>query len=304
MSKRVLIIGINGYLGNALQAYLKKNARSVEVFGISRNPVNIKNTFSCNCLHQNKLRAIIRDLKPDIIFHLVGGRLKNQERLFKANFDTTLNLFQAVEQIENYKPRIIIPGTAAEYGSPKGKRLLSEKSRCRPVSWYGFVKHLQTLISLDYAKHGQDIMVARMFNIVGGGVPEPLAFGKFAKDIVLVEQKKIPPQLVTKNLSGKRDFCDIDDVCRALWLIAQKGKKGQIYNICSGRSSNILALLKQMLKCSRVKNIAIREVDQFASESFDVVGSYDKLQRLTGWKPRVSLKRSLQNTLQFYRKHI
>ncbi len=60
-------------------------------------------------------------------------------------------------------------------------------------------------------------------------------------------------------------------------------------------------LLVKFISYARVKNIAIDENKDAASESYDVIGSNRKLTLLTGWKPQIAIEQSLRNTLDYYR---
>ena len=105
--------------------------------------------------------------------------------------------------------------------------------------------------------------------------------------------------LKTQNLSSKRDFLDIEDVCRGLWAVGLKGKRGEVYNICSQKEVVIRDVLLRLIQVSNVKNIIVEEDKQAFVQSFNVIGSNAKLKALS-WKPRVSLKQSLTNTLKSY----
>ncbi len=293
MKKTILITGVRGFLGSSLREFLNGHQDAFKVYGISRD--------RCDLTRTGPLKSILRRVKPAYIFHFAGGRLSGDQQTFDANFITTKNLLETVKELNAvFKPRIIIPGSAAEYGNIQGKRLISENCLPKPLGWYGFVKLLQTDLGLFYARQGLDVVVVRMFNICGARTPESLAIGGFAQQIVAIE-RGANPVIRTKNLGGQRDFLDIEDVCQGLWMIARKGKQGELYNLCSGRPATIRQLLRQMLKRAKVKGIGVRENKKDSSLSFDVIGSNAKLKSIVPWSARVSLERSLENTLAGYR---
>ena len=301
----ILITGARGFIAGALTGFLRRNfsARYLLTGTSTRPPAPGEGWIvPCSLNNLRELEKILQRRRPDYIFHLAGGRRPDEEEIFTANFSTTKLLCEAVGKIKKYRPRIIIPGTAAEYGAPEAKgTLISESVRPRPGAWYGLVKHMQVTLSLMYARRGLDVVVARMFNILGRGVPASLAIGRFAADIARIEVGGQAPVIRTKNLSGKRDFLDVEDVCSALVAVAREGTSGEIYNVCSGRSYPIRELLKRLLRYSTVKNIRIEEDRSTSSDSYDVIGSNAKLRRAVDWKPRVSIEESLENTLKYYR---
>ena len=222
--------------------------------------------------------------------------------LREANVLSAKYLLEAVKNMKGARPRIIIPGSAAEYGKMLyGRKKIRESDRCAPLSVYGAVKFEQTSLALAYAYQGMDVIVARIFNIIGEGTPSALAAGRFAEQITQIEKGLSPKVIETKNLSGKRDFLDIRDVCAALLAVAIHGRAGQIYNICSGRPVTMKAVLGKFLSLAKVRNIVVVEDKSDASPSFAVIGSNAKLRSVSGWFPKVSLERSLNNTLRGYR---
>ena len=292
----ILITGVNGFIATALWNYLKTHKFSLEVFGTD---IKLRNPASS----QRQLKKILNRIQPNVIFHLAGAKSADENVLWQANFISTKILLDTVAELKSISPCIVIPESAAEYGKiKKPQKPVSEKLQPRPLAWYGFVKYMQTSLGLMYARQGLDVRIARIFNICGYGTPSSLALGNFAEKIVQIERGQEPPVLKVGQLTSQRDFIDIEDVCSALWAVARKGKRGEVYNVCSGRSSRMRFLLRELIACSNVKNIvAVKEGQKTRSATFDIVGSNIKIRRVTGWRPRVSLEQSLKNTLQYYR---
>ncbi len=301
MSKRILITGAQGFLAKAMVSYLSLHVRESQIIQMVRNHQLVAgNCYACDFEDQLKLDSFLREQNPDLIFHFAGGRYPDNDATFHANVTTTRLLLAALARTNLHHCRVILPGSAAEYGNLAVMHI-TEDSLPQPLSWYGLVKLMQTQLGLYAARDGQDVVVARMFNILGAGTPASLAMGMFAKQIVAIEQGS-QPSITTKNLDGYRDFLDIDDVCAGLWDIARQGTKGEVYNLCSMQAVTIGDLLRQMLSLSTVSGIEILENRHDASASFNVIGSCQKLQQLSGWRPMVSITQSLENTLASYRR--
>lgn len=303
MRKKVLITGVNGFIGQAFWRYLKKRRLSFDVFGLDAKLGSIdKNIFICNLSQQQKLKSILSKIAPNYIFHFAGGRMTSKRKVYESNFLATKYLLETIQKIPTIHPRIIIPGSAAEYGKvPSGKRLVKESDWSKPLNYYGIVKLKQTNLGLRYAQMGFDIIVARIFNILGADTPSTLVVGKFVKEIVAIERGMQANVIHTKNLDGRRDFLDIEDICQALLRIAQYGESGKIYNVCSGSSISIRTLLRKLLFLSKTKNIIIEEKKEASESSFDVIGSNARLRSETQWSSTISIEKSLKNTLQSYR---
>jgi GDP-4-dehydro-6-deoxy-D-mannose reductase len=104
------------------------------------------------------------------------------------------------------------------------------------------------------------------------------------------------------NLSTKRDISDVRDVVRAYLSLMRKGRAGEAYNICSQEAYTIRNVLKISLSLSK-KKIRV-EVDQKKNRPAEIpilMGNNSKIRKVTGWKPKIPLRKTLQDTLNFWR---
>ena len=306
MKKRLLITGVTGFLGGALKEYFSRREKTFEVFGLSRRRQAGEGLFCADPADASQMVRLLRRLQPEYIFPFSGGDRRNPESLFLSQYLVTQCLLEAILKAGLLGARVVIPGSAAEYGRPTAsRRLLTEEDQLRPEGWYGFMKFMQTSLGLFYARHfGLNVMVGRIFNVTGTNAPARLAPGKFASDIALIEVGRKVPVIETHDLSGRRDFTDVNDVCAALWVIARRGRRGEVYNICSGRPVSIRGLLQQMLKHSKRRDCEIREHKDETSGTFNVIGANAKIRQQLKWSPRVSLSASLRQTLESHRRRI
>lgn len=302
MKKKLLITGVFGFLGGSFKDFLYQK-KSFEVFGVDlKCDFPDKRNICCDLCDEKEVTELLMDIRPDTIFHFAGGRAQNEDVFLKSNFLTTKTILNAVLGIENYSPRVIIPGSSAEYGAMsqiKGK--INEKVVSNPNSWYGFVKLMQTNVALFYANQGMDVVIGRIFNILGKGVPSDLCAGRFAEQIVLIEKGESGRVINAHNLNSVRDFLDIEDVCSALLALAEKGKSGEIYNICSGIGLSIRDLLAQLLQYAGITDISINEKTGHGESIFKSIGSNAKIRKITMWKQKIDIQKSLKDTLEYYR---
>ena len=102
-------------------------------------------------------------------------------------------------------------------------------------------------------------------------------------------------------MSAVRDFLDIRDICSALICLAEKGRSGEIYNVCSQKGVSIRELLEQMIRSSGKKKIVVHEDGRKDPGVPRAVGSCVKLMNVTGWRPHYSFQQSVADTLAYYR---
>ncbi|MBI4436605.1 MAG: GDP-mannose 4,6-dehydratase [Candidatus Omnitrophica bacterium] len=316
---KVLITGITGFVGSHLAEYLltKKN---VEVYGIERwrskedNILNIKEKIRlsyCDLRDASSVHEIIRKIKPERIFHLAAQSFVLSSWMAPAETLTTniigeLNLFEAVREL-GLHPRIHIAGSSEEYGSVLEKELpVKETNPLRPLSPYGVSKVGQDLLAYQYHQsYGLYVVRTRAFNHTGPRRGEVFATSNFAKQIALIEKRRQEPVVKVGNLTSRRDFTDVRDVVKAYWLALEKGEKGEVYNICSGKDYTMRQVLNLLLQMAKVKPKIKQDPRRMRpSDVMRLLGDNTKFRKLTGWKPEIPFRKTLKDLLNYWRERV
>lgn len=303
-NKRILITGINGFVGRNFLHVLLEKSPNAEVYGIDRsfNTAEHFTPVECDLNQREKVKSVISGISPHYIFHFAGTAYANDwETLFSANVKSTLNLLESARELTS-NPRIIIIGSAAEYGIVE-KIPVAETALQNPASPYGASMACRTNIAMAFKNMGCDIVVGRVFNTTGAGVTHMTPIGSFARQVAEIEKGLEKAEVRAGNLSPERDFIDIEDVARAFYFLAVKGNKGGVYNICSGKPQSITTILTIYLELSHRKFRII--CDPALVRQNDITTMYGdnrKIQDETGWKPEIGLHESLKRTLDYYRR--
>lgn len=298
-----LITGISGFVGNHLSNHLLELGWQVYGFDQQAGKHGEK-VFTGDIADSRALQAALRECKPDIVFHL-AGLIKSQrpEMLYHANLLGTVTLFESLLEVGK-RPMVIVASSSAVYGSGFGGRPISETFKPRPMTHYAVSKLAQETAALRYFDAFQlPVLVVRMFNLLGPGQSPDLACSAFARQIALAEARQ-GDEIVTGDLSAHRDFVDVRDAVHAFALLAETGRSGQVYNVCSGQAIQMRKCLEEMLSMSP-RPFKVR-VDSERVQKNDVpiqVGSARKLNKVTGWHPQISLRESLSDLLNYWRQN-
>lgn len=295
-NKTVLITGARGFIGRHLAAALREGFQGVRVEGVDRaGSCESPDCRALDLLEPGCADRVIGGVRPDYIFHLAGVVYSRDLReLYRGNVETTMNILDAVKKA-GLPARVVVAGSAAEYGDVSSEDLpISEKLVPNPVSPYGVSKVWQTAVARYYVQTGVDTVVGRLFNVIGQGAPEGLSVGAFAGQLKKIRRGELPPEMSVGNLKSRRDFIDVVDACRGLVAIAEKGRSGEIYNICSGSSVSMERVLAMMIEASGLEvKVAVDPARFKGADAGDVRGSSAKISSETGWKPSVPLSGSI-----------
>ncbi|MCG2677860.1 GDP-mannose 4,6-dehydratase [bacterium] len=313
---KVLITGITGFVGSHLADFLLEKG-GIEVYGIERwrsrteNIEHIKDKIAlmgCDIRDASSVKKLIKKIKPERIFHLAAQSFvptswhAPQETL-TTNIIGELNVFEAVREL-GVNPLIQIAGSSEEYGLVKEDELpIKETNPLRPLSPYAVSKVGQDLLGYQYYKsYGLNIIRTRGFNHSGPRRGEVFVCSDFARQIARVEKGKQEPVISVGNLEAIRDFTDVRDMVRAYWLATEKGKPGEVYNICSGKGYKIKEVLDILLGLAKEK-IEIKK-DPKRMRPSDVptlVGDSAKFRKATGWKPEIPFEKTMKDLLNYWR---
>lgn len=260
MHKRILITGASGFTGRHLAAELVSHT-ACTLFLADRNPSRIPSQRFCVCDFSDAtaVARLIRKIRPNKVYHLVGSYTNQFDTDYVSNVVTTKNILDAVRESQK-SCRILLVGSSAEYGFPVfDSRPVAEDHLCKPVSMYGLVKLFQTELMQAYIRlYGLNIVAVRPFNLLGEGISTTLFAGKMAEEIQKYKQGEIY-EIITGNLSIQRDYIDIDEAIRYYRNVMERGKAGEIYNVGSGKSISCRELLRRMLGKEGLPFTIVRE---------------------------------------------
>jgi GDP-4-dehydro-6-deoxy-D-mannose reductase len=295
-----LVTGATGFVGRHVWNELRRGAEgsshgATEVLALGRRrpPGCPEHRFILADLNDAPgLGRALRRIAPDFVLHTAGRTPPaDDDELFRANFWSTTHLLSSLRSLE--KPvRVVLSGSAAELGPVAAADLpVGEEHAGWPIDAYGRSKRLATLSGLA-ERPPLEVLVARIFNPVGPGLPETQVFGRFA--CRLNEPGPDPVSLTVGDLESRRDFIDVRDVGQAMIAIALRGKPGQVYHVGTGRSRRVAEGLEILARLSgRAVETIVDPALLSRRGAPDSRAAIGRIITQTGWEPRIPWEQSL-----------
>ncbi len=307
--KKVLIIGVGGFVGPYLVHEFSIN--NYEVYGtkIESENINVDNCkiYNLNICNKDEITSLLKQINPDYIVHLaaqssVALSWKKPQMTFEINVIGTINLLESIKEICP-KSRILLVGSSEEYGKVESGRPVNEQHTCNPTNIYALSKYTQEQIGrLYFDAYGINVMFTRSFNHIGPGQSSTFVVSDFCNQVVNIENG-IQEYISVGNLDAYRDFTDVRDVVNAYRVIIEKGNIGESYNVGSGKAIKIKEILNSIIELSNVKINIVVDKSRFRPIDVEKIEcDNSKLVKL-GWNISYTIDNSLKDIIGYFRKH-
>jgi dTDP-glucose 4,6-dehydratase len=246
------------------------------------------------------LRSIFENVRPDAVVHFaaeshVDRSIFSPQPVFETNLRGSFNLLETMRA--QRVSRFIHVSTDEVYGSLEAPLEAGENFPLNPSSPYSAAKAGSDLLALGYFKtYKMPVIVTRASNNYG-----PYQF-----------PEKLIPLMITNAFADKalpvygdgmqvRDWLYVEDHCRALLSILEKGRDGEIYNIGGNRSLPNKEVIDRILAITGKPASLIEYVTDRPGHDRRYALSSEKLMNETGWSPQMDFDRGLQATVDWYR---
>lgn len=318
--KRILITGFCGFVGRYFLDYLENEQIHMNVMGIDRNLFKtVKkykhlNISSCNVdlLERKKVKKIILDFKPDYLLHLasfssVAYSWEHPIESFQNNTNIFLNLIESIREL-NLPTRILSIGSSEEYGNIDEKDIpIKESNALNPLSPYAVARVSQEMLAKIFVNsYGLDIVLTRSFNHIGPRQKDIFVISSFAKKLIEIKREGLTSgKITTGDTSIIRDFLDVRDVVEIYYKLLVSGKKGEVYNICSGQGMTLKSVLEKMAQITNLKIDTVTDERLIRPDDNRVIiGSNEKIKDEIGWTAKFPLEDSLRDILEYWNQEL
>lgn len=242
----------------------------------------------------------------EVIFHLaaligIPFSYHSPDSYVDTNIKGTLNVLQAARQLGIKK--VVHTSTSEVYGTAQYAPI-DENHPIHPQSPYAATKSAADTLALSFHQSFDlPVTVLRPFNTFG---PRQSARAVIPTIISQIYSGKTTIQL--GNLNVTRDFNYVENTVDSFLAVAEsEATNGEVVNSGSGRETSLKELLDLIQQFTGKKVRVKTDTQRLRPEKSEVerlVCSADKITRLTGWKPRVSLEEGLKKTCQWVKENM
>jgi nucleoside-diphosphate-sugar epimerase len=319
----ILVTGAGGMVGSHMVEILF--SKGEEVIGTFYKPTvditeidgNIK-MIECDVRYPNNIEKIILKYKPTKVFHLAAQSYptvswEKPYETIDTNVNGTIAVFEAIKKAKlfdtKYDPVVVVACSSAEYGGTLEKLTgdkvyVKEDAELLPLHPYGVSKVGQDLISYQYFKNdGIKCIRARIFNSTGTRKVNDVTSDFTKRAVIALKSGK--KELTVGNIDSYRAIMDQRDLINALLLLSDKGTFGDVYNISSEHVYQIKEIIKYIEEDLGISFSLV--VDKSLLRSTDekiIVGDISKLKSDTGWCQQITMKETIHDMLEYWKKKI
>lgn len=315
--KDAIVTGGKGFAGTHLTAALLEQGRRVTTLDRSASPwpewsrrvypsvdFNSAKSITSSLNSLEDLKSWLADTDADV-FHLAGSAFvpeswEKTALTVESNTLVPVRLFEAARD-SSFQGRIVFVSSGEVYGAEP--RAFSETAETCPETPYAQSKLAAESFVRYFVKQGLHIVIARAFNHIGPGQRDSFVVPSFLGRI-REAKRTAQSKILVGDLESGRDFLDVRDVVRAYMLLAEKGEKGEIYNVCSGQATKIRTILETALNVCGAS--LAPEVDPALLRKegpADRYGSNEKLTAL-GWSRCWSIEQTIADTWKAVELHV
>ena len=280
MKKKLLIIGSTGFIGRNLKEQLQSN---YHIFSPTSKQLDL--------LNEDKVKKYLEKNYFDIVIHsATHDATKVSNKDLSLVFKNNLRMFFNLVRCHNLYKKMFYFGSGAEYDkknyTPKMKEDYFDTHV--PIDDYGFSKYIMA----KYIKNTPNIFDLRLFGVYGKYEDWRIRF--ISQSIC----RAISNIDITINQNVFLDYLHIDDLAKIIKIFIEKEKiPYQHYNICTGKTIDLISLAKIIIKISG-KKLKIKIKEKGLKKEYS--GNNKKLLKYIGNFEFTSKKSAIEKLYQWY----
>lgn len=311
---KVLVTGGCGFIGTNLLKYILENKPDWEVVNLDLLTYagNLENTIGFEDAYPERYSFVRADIADpaavrelfashtfDLVMNLaaeshVDRSIEDAGVFVRTNVLGVQVLLDAA--LKHKVRRFLHVSTDEVYGSLGKEGSFREDLPLAPNSPYSASKAAADLLVRSYIKtYGLDAVITRCSNNYG-----PYQFPEKLIPLMVVNayhDRELPVYGDGKNV---RDWIYVEDHCRGIVLVAEKGECGEVYNMGGDAEKENIEIVRSILAYLKKGENLIRYVKDRPGHDFRYAMDFSKIHAELGWSPRVDFTTGIQNTIDWY----
>ncbi|HZR29809.1 MAG TPA: dTDP-glucose 4,6-dehydratase [Terriglobales bacterium] len=217
--------------------------------------------------------------------------------IIETNVRGTLVLLQAARELKI--SRFVHVSTDEVYGDIPQNLASNENYPLQPNSPYSASKAASDLLVRSFIKtYGFPGIITRASNNYG-----PFQFPEKFIPLMIANALEDKPLPIYGDGMQERDWLHVEDHCRALALVLEHGREGEVYNVGAGNTEPNLSMVRRILRAlGKSESLMTRVADRPGHDRRYAL-ECRKISRELGWSPRMDLEQGIQQTIRWYREN-
>lgn len=315
MSKKVLITGADGFIGSHLTETLLEEGYDVKAFTyynsfnswgwldtLSKDKLKEIEVFTGDIRDPNGVREAMKGV--DQVFHLaaliaIPFSYHSPDSYVDTNIKGTLNVLQAARDLET--ERILVTSTSEVYGTAQYVPI-DELHPYQGQSPYSATKiGADRLAESFYRSFNMPISIVRPFNTYG-----PRQSARAVIPTIITQLLSGETEIKLGSLTPTRDFNFVKDTARGFIEIAKSDRTiGEEINIATQDEISIGRLAEEMIRQINPNAKIVCDDQRLRPDKSEVnrlLGSNEKIKKLTNWSPSYTFEEGIRETIEWFRK--
>jgi len=315
LSKKVLVTGADGFIGSHLTEELLAEGYDVKAFAyynsfnswgwldtLSKDKLKEIEVFTGDIRDPNGVREAMKGV--DEVFHLaaliaIPFSYHSPDSYVDTNIKGTLNVLQAARDLET--ERILVTSTSEVYGTAQYVPI-DELHPYQGQSPYSATKiGADRLAESFYRSFNMPISIVRPFNTYG-----PRQSARAVIPTIITQLLSGETEIKLGSLTPTRDFNFVKDTARGFIEIAKSDRTiGEEINIATQDEISIGRLAEEMIRQINPNAKIVCDDQRLRPDKSEVnrlLGSNEKIKKLTDWSPSYTFEEGIRETIEWFRK--
>lgn len=298
-----MVLGGAGFIGSNFVRFLRGLGIEVLVYdaftyaGRRENLPNDVTIIKGDIADFNGLRNAVAKYRPEVLVNFaaeshVDRSIRDAEPFIRTNIYGVYSVLRVVRELG---VGLVHVSTDEVYGDMEGRGYADEDTVLRPSNPYAATKASGDMLIMAFARtYGINSIIVRPSNNYG-----PYQYPEKLIPRTIIRAMNDVPVVIHGDGSQRRDWLHVEDTCRAIWTIIERGRPGEVYNVPGLNERSILQVVGDILEVLGKPRDLMRFTMDRPGQDRRYIMRGDKVMSL-GWRPLINWEEGLRRTVEWY----